>query len=286
MCIAIYKPADVIINKETLAQCFKANPDGAGFMFTENKELHMQKGFFTFDEFWNAYEPHKEKQAAIHFRIKTHGKIDTNNCHPFMINKGLGFIHNGVITGFGEGDKSDTNHFNDEIIKPLVHKYGNAILTNPSIKFLIESKIGYSKFVILDRHGNYSLFNESKGLWDGEVWFSNTSYKPTPIQPALPFKQPMSYYNAPKPKSKSVEVGDVVELMTGIYDPATKHYFKPKEIFEVIAINKDYTADLMHEYDDAFLYNVSYAKFDFYESQTELQDTWEPVQTWESYIGV
>lgn len=288
MCIAIYKPADVTINKETLAQCFKSNPDGAGFMYTENKELHMQKGFFTFNDFWNAYEPHKEKQAAIHFRIKTHGKIDTDNCHPFMINKSLGFIHNGVISGFGLTDKSDTYHFNDEILKPLVHKYGNNILTNPSIKFLIESKIGYSKFVMLDRHGNHTLFNEDKGVWDGEVWFSNTSYKPAPIQPPLPFKQPSPYYNQPavKPKSKSVEIGDMVELIAGVYDPSTKRYFKPKEVFEVIAINKDYTVDLMHDLENAFLYNVSYAKFDFYEVLSEQLDSWSSTQTWESYLGV
>jgi hypothetical protein len=39
MCIAIYKPANKVINKENLAQCFKANSDGAGFLVAKNKQL-------------------------------------------------------------------------------------------------------------------------------------------------------------------------------------------------------------------------------------------------------
>lgn len=263
MCIAIYKPENKVISKVILEQCYQANPDGAGFMYVENKELVMKKGFFTFKDFWEAWQPHEAKQAAIHFRIKTHGNINEENCHPFMINKGLGFIHNGIISGFGFGDKSDTYHFNEEIMKPLVNKYGNSILTNEAIKTLIESKIGYSKFVMIDRHGNHTLFNESKGLWDGGIWYSNSSYKPVVYAP-LPVAKPLYYGSniSPKPKHKSLEIGDIVELITGVYDVGTKKYFKKGEFFEVVALNKDYTADLMHDESDAFLYNVSFAKFD------------------------
>lgn len=289
MCIAIYKPANKTITKASLHQCFKSNPDGAGFMYVENKELKMQKGFFTFQEFWEAYEPHQEKQAAIHFRIKTHGLIDTDNCHPFMINSGLGFIHNGVISGFGLGNQSDTNHFNETIFKPLVRKYGNSIVTNPAIKTLVESKIGYSKFVVLDRHGNFELFNETKGIWDDEVWYSNSSYKPAPVQPMLPFKQP---YITPKAKSRTPTEGDIVELITPIWDPATKILHKKGDIFEIVSVNSDYTVDLMSEdnldgnVDAAFLYNVSYVKFDFLEDDLP-SDHWQPIDNvWDFYVGV
>lgn len=266
MCIAIYKPEDSVISKETLERCFNANPDGAGFMYVDNKELHMTKGYFTFNKFWDAYKKHSNKQAVIHFRIKTHGKIDEHNCHPFMINKSIGFVHNGIISGFGEGDKSDTNHFNEEIIKPLVAKWGNLSLFQPAIKSLIEARIGYSKLIFLDRHGNYDIFNESKGQWDDGVWYSNGSYKPVMKfesknqLPLLPSYAP--YYTKSKEKVKEMlEVGDLVELTRNHYDNATQELFNKGELLEVVAINMDYTADLMGDIDEdkpIFAYNVPY----------------------------
>lgn len=269
MCIAIYKPKNKVISEETLAQCFKVNDDGAGFLVTKDKKAVMKKGYFTFDEFYGAWKKYENEQALIHFRIKTHGDLTEDNCHPFMINSGLGFIHNGVIAGFGEGKLSDTNHFNKEILQPLVAKYGNQILFEPGIKSLIESKIGYSKLAFLDRHGNYNLFNEDKGVWDNGVWYSNNSYKPPP-----PVYKSNNVSLLPtitaKPKHRTVELGDLVVLIAGVYDSATKFYHHVNSIHEVVAINKDYTVDLMSEdpVDDTkynFAYNVSFSKFDFLE---------------------
>ena len=42
MCIAIYKPEGKIIPYNTLKECYDANPDGAGFMYAEDKVLHIQ----------------------------------------------------------------------------------------------------------------------------------------------------------------------------------------------------------------------------------------------------
>lgn len=275
MCIAIFKPANTTISKETLEQCFRANSDGAGFMVAnEDKTLTMMKGFFTFNEFYEAYLPHENKPAAIHFRIRTHGKLDADNCHPFLINKGFGFIHNGVISGFGAGDKSDTNEFNEQVMQKLVGKYGNNILSNETIKALIEARIGYSKFVLLDRHGNHQIYNEMKGIWDNGVWYSNTSYKPF-----RSVSYPNGYdYTTGKTKTTmpaktvkpmTLSEGTLVELIAAVWDPETKELFKAKELFEVVAVNSDYTADLMHVDKDVFLYNVSYVKFDIFETTTQ-----------------
>jgi hypothetical protein len=268
MCIAIYKPKNKLISEATLAQCFKANDDGAGFLIAKDKKLIMKKGFFTFDEFYGAWKKYENEQALIHFRIKTHGDLTKDNCHPFMVNSGLGFIHNGVIAGFGKDNMSDTNHFNNEILRPLVAKYGNQILFEPGIKTLIENKIGYSKLAFLDRHGNVNLFNESKGVWDNEVWYSNSSYKPLPVYRSTNVSTIPSIQ--PKPKHRTVELGDLVILIAGVYDSSTKFYHHVNSIHEVVAINKDYTVDLMSEdtKDDTkynFAYNVSYSKFDFLE---------------------
>lgn len=275
MCIAIYKPKDMIIAKANLEQCFKSNPDGAGFLISKNKRLIMKKGFFTFNEFYEAYEKYANEQALIHFRIRTHGDLSKNNCHPFMINTGLGFIHNGVISGFGVEDISDTSHFNNSIFKPLVEKYGNQVIFEPAIQNLVEARIGYSKLAFLDRHGNHKIFNESKGVWDDGIWYSNTSYK-IPVYTYTSNKVttlPTVYKSqvvAAKPKHRTVKEGDLITLIAGVYDHSSKFYHKAGSICEVVAINSDYTVDLITSDTDKsglynFAYNVSYAKFDFLE---------------------
>lgn len=282
MCIAISKDQDLLISKETLQQCFNANPDGAGFMYSENKQLHVQKGFFTFDEFYNAYKPHETKRAVLHFRIKTHGTISENNCHPFHIHKGLGFVHNGIISGFGKQDDSDTAEFNTEVLKPLVEKWGNLALFQPAVKSLVEHRIGYSKLIFLDRHGNVEIFNESKGVWDEGIWYSNSSYlKPKPIE-RTPWKSPVEppkYYNGrydstskllpveTKKPSEVVKIGDIVSLTANYYDTATERKYLVGDVFEVVAVNNNFSVDLM--LDDInepiqFIYNIPYRILEFW----------------------
>ena len=178
MCIAIYKEAGKIISKESLLQCYKANPDGAGFLFNNGTELVIQKGFFTFDSFYEAYQPLEDKQMLIHFRIKTHGIVKEENCHPFFVNDELGFIHNGVITSHGSDPLlSDTRDFNEKILQPLVEEFGTTIINNPVMQRVLEDYIGWSKLVFMNVDGSYKIFNEHKGVWDNDVWYSNSSYK-------------------------------------------------------------------------------------------------------------
>lgn len=213
MCIAIMKSANKKINKATLKRCYDANPDGAGFMYADNKELTVQKGYFTFKEFYKEYKPHENKQVLLHFRIKTHGPIDKNNCHPFLVNKSLGFIHNGIITGYGDNKESDTIAFNNAILKKLVAKHGNNSLFDDPMVELIENVIGYSKLVFLDRHGNYKIMNENKGSWHDGVWYSNNSWKkPEPVKYLTNFDRSKNYtkssYPPPKAAGDWVQVGE------------------------------------------------------------------------------
>jgi glutamine amidotransferase len=288
MCIAIYKPEGKIIPYNTLKECYDANPDGAGFMYAENKVLHIEKGFFSLKDFYQSYVKHQDKQAVLHFRIKTHGKIDKTNCHPFAINNSLGFVHNGVISGFGDTDHSDTIGFNNKVLQPLVHKWGNLALFQDPMKDLIESRIGYSKLIFLDRHGNHNILNEQKGVWDDGIWYSNTSYKPY-VAPVTSWKDTFDYTNWRKPvatyktkikppKLKTVQVGAMVELLEDVADPGTLTVYETGELCEVVAVNKDFTCDLMHEGvrgNVTFLYNVPYHSLSFVDDFED--DTIDPV---------
>jgi hypothetical protein len=285
MCIAIYKPADKILSEATLKECYDANPDGAGFMYAQNKKLHIEKGFFSYDSFYNAFKQHEHKQAVIHFRIKTHGKIDTTNCHPFAVNNSIGFVHNGIINGFGDANHSDTIGFNNAILQPLVHKWGNLALFQDPIINLIEGRIGYSKLVFLDRHGNHKIMNEGKGVWDDGVWYSNNSYKPY-VAPVTAYKgKDYSWNNTDwikdtykKPVTKlktktAVVVGDMVELLEDIADEGTLIVHETGELCEVVAVNQNFTCDLMKDSDDEkegpkFIYNVPFHSLNFVDDFT------------------
>ena len=212
MCIAIMKSANKKISKSTLRRCYDANPDGAGFMYAEDKKLVVKKGYFTFKEFYKEYKPHGDKQALIHFRIKTHGPIDKDNCHPFLVNNSLGFIHNGIISGYGSNIKSDTIEFNESILQKIVSKHGNNSLFDDPMVELIENVIGYSKLVFLDRHGNYKIMNETKGNWSDGVWYSNGSWmKPKPVK-ANPNYLSYPYQRQASLPSNHHSIGDWVIL--------------------------------------------------------------------------
>ena len=296
MCIAIYKPAGKVLSQETLKECYDNNPDGAGFMYAEDKKLHIEKGFFSLQSFYEAYVKHQDKKAVLHFRIKTHGKIDTTNCHPFAVNSSLAFVHNGIISGFGDSDHSDTIGFNHGVLQPLVNKWGNLALFQDPMKDLIESRIGYSKLIFLDRHGNHNILNESKGEWDNGIWYSNNSYKPyvAPIKPTTNFSwlnknKNYDYYEddygynysakkvAPV-KSKPatyLKVDDLVELLEEVKDEATQKLYEVGELFEVVAVNQDFTADLMYENeksDPEFLYNVPFHSLSWVDDMSDYQD--------------
>ena len=256
MCIAIYKPEDQVISKAALKRCFEANPDGAGFMFAEDNKLHIHKGYFKFKTFYKAYKDHETKQALVHFRIKTHGKTDKTNCHPFLVNDGLGFIHNGIISGYGDDKLSDTIQFNNAILKKIVKKHGSMGLFDDPMQELIENVIGYSKLVFLDKKGNFNIMNEDKGHWHNKVWYSNDSYKipqPMPTYPVTTWKnygkQDTLFASSPK-TSSLVAIGDWVEIkediIQGVGDATS--ILKKGEWLEVTDVNlHDHTCTLLDD---------------------------------------
>jgi len=177
MCIAILKPKNRQVKKATLKRCFESNPDGAGFMYAKDKKLYIEKGFMSFNAFYEKYteldlSPH---QTLIHFRIKTHGAISKDNCHPFIVSDRIGFIHNGIIDIDTKGNESDTMAFNREYLKRINDL--DRCISNVGIQDLLSDRIGGSKLVFLDNLGRTNIINEDLGVWDRGIWYSNRSYK-------------------------------------------------------------------------------------------------------------
>tara|TARA_R100000742_G_C4274510_1_gene94522 strand:+ start:776 stop:1537 length:762 start_codon:yes stop_codon:yes gene_type:complete len=209
MCIAILKPVGEVITKEDLKTSFRNNDDGAGFMYAKDGMLRFFKGYFQFKTFWASYRKNVVNNGnpitAIHFRIKTHGKTNVNNCHPFKINNELGFIHNGVINMVDSDKKmSDTAMFNKQILQKLPSDF----IRNYGITNLIEESIGHSKLVFLNNQGEYLISNENLGHWNGNSWYSNDSYQCNYLTYGFgysytkPYTSKKVYQKVTKPKTK------------------------------------------------------------------------------------
>ena len=178
MCLAIYKPSKVSADWDALEEGFRCNSHGAGFVTVHKGNLTISKGFFTFDEFRAAYLPYERRQAAIHFRLATHGQKNSANCHPFSVTDEIAMIHNGVlpIDTSNEKDMSDTWHYVEYVLKPLADE-SRDFYSHGSIKFLGEAAISGSKFVFLRADGDWDIWNQDEGHWAQDIWYSNRSYQ-------------------------------------------------------------------------------------------------------------
>lgn len=177
MCIIVYKPAGKEADIDILEHCWDENPDGAGYMYAEDGHLVINKGYFEFDKFKEAIEPHigKGKNLLMHFRIATSGYVDTINCHPFIINENLAFMHNGHITKSydAKSDFSDTLLFCKEILRGMSKHF----YKNPAELYLIEKYIGTSKLAFMTNRGRVTIVNRDAGESEGGIWYSNEYYK-------------------------------------------------------------------------------------------------------------
>jgi len=182
MCIAIMN-AGKMLPKKKLKNCWNYNDDGAGILYINDGVLCIEKfpnkGGDSFNTFLERYVSLKtsdvgNKPMLLHFRIATHGMSD-EYLHPFPVTDTLGLVHNGVISGFGTKDKSDTAEFAE--LLSTIPNMSMEMLDNPFIEDAIYTYLGgTNKVVFLDNTGEWCIFGEKLGEWIGDNWFSNDSH--------------------------------------------------------------------------------------------------------------
>lgn len=198
MCIIVAKDKNSKLPRESyLKNCFDNNPDGAGFMYTSNGEVVIDKGYMTYQSFLKRYKKlckryndFKNKALVMHFRIGTAGANSRENTHPYAVTfdkdilhktyyrTTLGVAHNGIISQYNppKEDKTtnDTQNFITKYLYPIYKNY-RKFYKNKYIMDGIE-KITTSKFAFLDKCDNIYLvgkFEEDEG-----VKYSNSNYLP------------------------------------------------------------------------------------------------------------
>ena len=202
MCVIAYKPNNIAFPSDTiLKNCYENNPDGAGFMYAYKGEVHIQKGYETWEAFKNALDKARKLTGdkvpyVMHFRIATQGYEKTMT-HPFPLSSkmsnlkklkydcNIGVAHNGILdlTSDGSKDYSDTMKFITDYLCLIIRSY--TWYNDDRTTTLIERLIEGSRLAILDKKGHCQLMGNG-WVEDNNVYYSNDSYKREPYKWSAP----------------------------------------------------------------------------------------------------
>jgi hypothetical protein len=175
MCVIIHQPAGVTIPRHILQSAYRKNPHGWGIMTAARVPgtVSVAKGL-GFQEFMRSYESLKGKACVIHCRVRTHGPVDLDNCHPFRVAKGLYLMHNGVIQGLDlhRRDRSDSWHFAQLLGQSMqdVNQIHEAEVLE-SVAAIVGM---HNRVAFLTSDGRVSIANYNQGCLYRGLWFSNT----------------------------------------------------------------------------------------------------------------
>ena len=201
MCVVAVKNVGVAFpNDDLMKAMWDSNNDGAGFMYTKNGKVHIEKGFMKYDDLMRAVRDLKKRvdivntPVVLHFRITTHGGTSPENTHPFPISSNekylkaldltcsVGMVHNGIISSVvvdKEAKMSDTMVYIQEVLSPL-SMLNKSFYRNDFGKQLMENQIGWSKLAFLDKTGNIDLVGSFlKGTKHNskDILFSNLNHE-------------------------------------------------------------------------------------------------------------
>ena len=177
MCILINHPANTNFSDELLADFYDYNSDGFGAMFAEAGKLVIIKTLGKPDEIEALYKKElAHRDCIIHYRMKTHGDIDLDNCHPYRINDDIWMAHNGILAMGNPIDtrKSDTWHFIEYIIRPALAADPDLIFDLDYQEYLENMIGGTNKFAFMHKSGKSVILNKHAGVTHDGAWLSNT----------------------------------------------------------------------------------------------------------------
>lgn len=178
MCVIIDKPAGVSFSKKDLEIAYENNPDGFGLMYRDSfkKKLIVHKTVdWDLKKILETFKSLKDERVCFHFRYKTRGKINNDQCHPYEVVKDkLYFMHNGtILKAKEEGEDSDSQGFNKNFLQPIL-ELNPSLIKLESFQQLITSFVGTTnKLCFMNDKGEVFKINESKGHDREGCWVSN-----------------------------------------------------------------------------------------------------------------
>lgn len=209
MCLIVFKRDDAsqFTNRQFKNMIHK-NKDGLGIMYLENDRVVVNKSMGDEEEKFRMFKELRNKTTYImHARFATHGLVNEDNCHPYKllsIDDGdpmdLYVVHNGVLKAPSiDKDMSDTWHYMEYVIKPIVKADINLLWENKYIQEIIEAHMGGSKLVFMrsdDVEFQILILNQKAGSEVTGCWLSNLHGCSDPyVAPKHNYNNGYSHYN-------------------------------------------------------------------------------------------
>lgn len=178
MCLLVSQPAPTSFTDDFLIDVYSKNADGLGVMYAEAGKLHVYKALpANKQDFIDFYRVHAEGRACVwHARMRTHGEIDQDNCHPYRVTDDIYLAHNGILSAGNSADhtKSDTWHFIKNVLRPALSGDPSLIEDPEWVDFMGCVIGGSNKFAILRSDGASCIINRRSGVEFCNSWLSNT----------------------------------------------------------------------------------------------------------------
>lgn len=211
--------AQLLHTEGLIDDIFFNNADGLGVMYvTSKQQVKVVKRLPLNAEAARqivAALPNDDRMVAMHWRMRTHGDIDLENCHPYQINGASWMMHNGVLKTGNAKDKtkSDTWHFARDFLAEM----SPDALHDPGVLYLLGKFIDNNRFAIMSADGRLSVVNEEQGIEHEDVWYSNTyAWSPEML---IPEYRVSSGYGWAFGGHLSADLGDWVSNGRGSYAP-------------------------------------------------------------------
>lgn len=187
MCIIIYRPADAEgnVTEETLRRLSYVHSDGYGLMWKDRGALRIWRsgpGAQGRKDWISRFLALQKMNlpVAAHGRQTTHGVTHKSMSHPYWVepNKSA-LMHNGILPVMPGGltHWSDTKAFVELVLKHLPQDWD----TQPHLRYLLRHATTGSKLVVFFKDRAPAIINESSGLWEDGIWYSNTSFRATTV---------------------------------------------------------------------------------------------------------
>lgn len=226
MCVIVHDTVGGLLTEKEFEDYQMRNSDGFGILPLNTTESVPIKVWGNEEEEKRAWKEYSKMPHVMHLRLRTHGKIDEKNTHPYPIGEtGHYLFHNGIITETADlisKECSDTWHLSKLFLEPLLRD--DFDWSDPFCVMLGKFITG-SKLVIVKPDRSTVTINKSKGeiLRQG-LWVSNT-YGLGADDRYWEWAQASTYKPSAKLKSPSAKLSSAVksfEVWGSAIRPITK----------------------------------------------------------------
>lgn len=177
MCLILHQRKGYTLPRTELITICTKNSDGFGLMYSHRGQLFTLRMVGTLSETLDAYYKYAAgRDCLLHWRMRTHGNVNIQNAHPFVLGESeVALMHNGVLDcGTPHEDMSDSYHTAEYLFKPIAESTPD-LLFQPHFIEVMGGLIGTAnKIVVMDRKGQVAIINRSGGVMHDGCWFSNT----------------------------------------------------------------------------------------------------------------